>query len=73
MARIATFLLEKVLPASSRAGRRPIFLSMRILVDLGQGQGKPTAVHDGPAAVHDLLSQYGDGAQQRGCGLALAS
>jgi hypothetical protein len=71
MARIATFLLEKVLPASSRAGRRPIFLSMRILVDLGQGQGKPTAVHDGP--VHDLLSQYGDGAQQRGCGLALVS
>lgn len=70
MARIATFLLEKVLPASSRAGRRPIFLSMRILVDLGQGQGKPTAVHD---VVHDLLSQYGDGAQQRGCGLALAS
>jgi len=62
-----------VLPASSRAGRRPIFLSMRILVDLdlGQGQGKPTAVHDGP--VHDLLSQYGDGAQQRGCGLALVS
>jgi hypothetical protein len=45
---------------------------MRILVDLGQGQGnmQATAVHD---AVHDLLSQYGDGAQQRGCGLALVS
>ena len=72
MARIATFLLEKWLAASSRAGRRPIFLSMRILdLSVGQGQGKPTAVHDGP--VHDLLSQYGDGAQQRGCGLALVS
>ena len=42
MARIATFLLEKVLPASSRAGRRPI--SSRSIIrdqeNRGQGEGK---------------------------------
>jgi hypothetical protein len=38
MARIATFLLEKVLPASSRAGRRPIFLDHSGSRNRGQGE-----------------------------------
>ena len=67
MARIATFLLEKVAACLVASGKAPDFS-----LDEDFSRFRPGAGQAHARCTTSAASQYGD-PQQRGCGLALAS